>query len=108
MEFRHLRSLSLARTYLGTEVVEVISQIRQLVHLNLEGTQWDDDNTPNISNLVNLEYLDLSNGPIDDYQLIPIIKKCKKLKILQLFDCDNVSDEILHLLDNVKTLTLRF
>ena len=79
---QHLTTLNLSKNKLGTENLNIITQIKSLRELRLADNALDGVLTPQVGNLEVLEVLDVSNNSIT--ALPPNINKNTKLRVLDV------------------------
>ncbi|KAF7992734.1 hypothetical protein HCN44_005078 [Aphidius gifuensis] len=101
-KFKRLRRLHLKHWILKKETLKIIGTKKTLVHLTLLDCQIENDDLPLlITELENLEYLEISGNWNIENSLNGISKKCKKLKQLKLrkypMSYSSVFEEILQL-----------
>ncbi|KAF7990734.1 hypothetical protein HCN44_000539 [Aphidius gifuensis] len=104
-KFKALRCLSIVQCLVDAPVIAVLSQIKTLAYLDLSHC----DLPPNqvlISNLINLEHLDLCSmeRELEEELIIQIAKKCSKLKYLDISDNKNLTKNTLIKLEKLKRL----
>ena len=79
---QHLTTLNLSKNKLGTENLNIITQIKSLRELRVADNALDGVLTPQVGNLEGLEVLDISNNSIT--ALPPNINENSKLRILDV------------------------
>ena len=79
---QHLTTLNLSKNKLGTENLNIITQIKSLRELRLANNALDGVLTPQVGNLEELEVLDISNNSIT--ALPPNINENTKLRVLDV------------------------
>ena len=79
---QHLTTLNLSKNKLGSEILNIVTQIKSLRELRLAGNALDGVLTPQIGNLEDLEVLDISNNSIT--ALPPNINENTKLRVLDV------------------------
>lgn len=81
-KLEHLTTLNLSKNKIGNESLDVITQIGSLRELRLADNALDGMLTPQLSNLQNLEILDVSNNAITT--LPPNSDEVSKLRVLNV------------------------
>ncbi|XP_044011434.1 uncharacterized protein LOC122854653 [Aphidius gifuensis] len=104
-KFNSLRSLTLSNYEIGENVMDIICLKGSLAYLDLSKSKLNGPN-PAISNLINLEHLDLSfvGDYIDDNVVIEIINSCKYLKYFDLSMCGEITKASLIKLEKLKNI----
>ncbi|KAF7996606.1 hypothetical protein HCN44_002252 [Aphidius gifuensis] len=93
-KFDNLQALTLHYQAMGEYDISPILNYKTLLHLSLSNSAIENHLLMKLSNLINLEYLDLSYVyEVDDCVVLNIANNCCKLKYLNLKKCSWVTGE---------------
>ncbi|KAF7996634.1 hypothetical protein HCN44_002280 [Aphidius gifuensis] len=91
-KFDNLQALTLHYQAMDEHDMSTILNFKTLLHLSLSNSKIEDYCLIGLSNLINLEYLDLSYvDEVDNYVVWKIADNCCKLKYLNLKKCSSVT-----------------